>query len=130
MSEDLARLLRRFTPQNRGLDRDALMFEAGRASVPSPMRWKALTAVFALGQVLTLLLLLFQPARVAPQTESPQPAVAPGWSPTLTPSPSALEDTWAAYRHLGEFDLNRPPSVTTADVLPDGPPLRAFTSLD
>ena len=44
MSEPLAERLSRFTPDGSGLDRDALLFAAGRASARPNRRWVALAA--------------------------------------------------------------------------------------
>jgi hypothetical protein len=57
MSEPLAEHLSRFTPDPTGLDRDALLFAAGRASARANRKWQALVGTLALSQVLTLVLL-------------------------------------------------------------------------
>jgi hypothetical protein len=57
MSEPFFERLSRFTPDAGGLDRDALLFLAGRASAPSRRLWLVLTAVLALSQIATLILL-------------------------------------------------------------------------
>ena len=122
MSDALTRLLRRFTPAGDGLDRDALMYEAGRASVPSPARWKALAALLALGQALTLLLLVAQPAPrpAAPAEVRPEPAITP-------PSePPAGAWTMRQKLLLGEGALA--PMTGDADLVPDEPPLRVYTA--
>lgn len=57
MSEPIAEILSQFTPDRGNLDRDALLFAAGRASVRPQRRWIALAGALATTQVLTLLLL-------------------------------------------------------------------------
>jgi hypothetical protein len=54
MSEPLAESLSRFTPDASGLNRDALLFAAGRASVRPNRRWQLVAGVLAASQVLTL----------------------------------------------------------------------------
>ena len=57
MSEPLAERLSRFTPDAGKLDRDALLFAAGRASARPGRRWMALAGALAASQLLTLLFL-------------------------------------------------------------------------
>jgi hypothetical protein len=46
---DLERQLRRLSPARHGIDRDALMFQAGRHSTSRPLRqWRAVSLAFAL----------------------------------------------------------------------------------
>jgi hypothetical protein len=104
MSRDPIERLSDFSPSAEGLDRDALLFEAGRASVPPAGRAWALVALLALTQVMTLLM---WPAR-AP--DRPAPA-----APPEPPAYPARLDV----RHLPEG----PPAPV--DVVPDAPPLRA-----
>lgn len=54
-TEPLPELLARFTPKEAGLDRDALLFEAGRASVRPSRTWQALAGFLAATQTATLL---------------------------------------------------------------------------
>src|SRR5262249_4362918 len=57
MSEQFAEQLSRFTPEGGGLDRAAVLFEAGRASARPNRRWIALAAGLAACQLVTLALL-------------------------------------------------------------------------
>src|SRR5262245_19849400 len=63
--EPLKDTLARFTPKEAGLDRDALLFEAGRESARRNPFWKAAAAALATTQAATLLFLLplAQPSR-------------------------------------------------------------------
>lgn len=63
MSEDLSRdplvhKLARFTPTSAGIDRDAMLFAAGRASAPGPVKWKLLAGLLCLSQLVTIAFLL------------------------------------------------------------------------
>jgi len=52
MPEDVIAKLGQFTPAS-GLDRDELLFRAGRASAPSPRLWKIAAGLLAVGQLVT-----------------------------------------------------------------------------
>lgn len=123
MSEPFAERLSRFTPDAAGLDRDGLLFEAGRASVRPPWRWQGLAAVLAASQLVTLWLLW---------TRTP-PAVAPVPQPPLrTPgdAPSTFEVSpglWSLQRRLLQGPTEALPPVPQGELLaPDPPPLHAF----
>src|SRR6185369_6958524 len=73
MSEPVSERLSRFTPDASGLDRDALLFEAGRASARPSWRWKGLAAALAASQLLTLWLLW--PASQPPAHSVPAPSL-------------------------------------------------------
>jgi hypothetical protein len=122
MSEPLAERLKRFTPDTTGLNRDALLFRAGRASV-RPGAWKALACALALGQALTLALLGPRPTPPAgpPPRQPTLPRVeSPPAPPPEAPGPLAL-------RHLPTGEL--PPPPASDDLVPDAPPLGAFATL-
>jgi hypothetical protein len=125
MSEPHVERLSRFTPDRGALDRDALLFAAGRATARSNRGWIALAAVLAVSQGATLLFLLW-PAHAAP--------VAPeqgSMQATVPAQPQAAPETetstlWALERRLLDSD-SLPPVLAAVDRLaPDGPPLRAF----
>lgn len=118
MSRDFLDTLKGLTPSGGDLDRDALLFEAGRASAPPAGRAWMLVGLLALTQALTLALWLVPAAPPAPP-----PAVAPPLSLPAEGGPAALRQ------------LSEEPPVPTADLLPDAPPLRpidrtVFTSLE
>jgi hypothetical protein len=69
-SDPLTERLGRFTPDSGGLDRDALLYAAGRASAHPSRLWPALAGLLGITQVVTLTLLLSRPT----STGSPQPA--------------------------------------------------------
>lgn len=116
MPDPLTRTLSRFTPEV-GVDRDALMYQAGRASVPSPARWKGLAAVLALGQALTLLMLLARPDE--PDARAPDPI--------FVPSPATPAAGWKARHGLPDAS-EPPPAGGETNLVPDDPPLRVCTS--
>jgi hypothetical protein len=125
MSEPHVERLSRFTPDRGALDRDALLFAAGRASARPNRGWIALSTALAVSQAATLLLWL-SPARVVPVAPSP------GTTPVIVETkPQAAEETnpstlWALERRLLDSD-SLPPVLAAVDRLaPDGPPLRAF----
>ncbi|MFO0877857.1 MAG: hypothetical protein U0840_10925 [Gemmataceae bacterium] len=121
MSDPLAQLLQQFTPQRPALDRDALMYQAGRASVPSPARWKLVAAVLALTQTLTLALLLAQPHRPAP-VPTPMPA------PLVPEEASPGGDPWALRVLMLETPDKLPVPPQENNLVPDVEPLRVFTA--
>src|SRR5947209_8076619 len=88
MSDDpVIRQLSKFTPDGAGLDRDALLFAAGRASARPNRRWLALVGFLAASQLAVLgLLLLPQRQQVMPSSIVPQLAAS---------LPDALKDAAA-----------------------------------
>ncbi len=126
MSEPLAESLSRFTPDASGLNRDALLFAAGRASVRPNRRWQALAAVLAASQLLTLVC-LWPLAPVSPPetpmiaTESVFPREKAG--PARKPDPSE----WRALRQqMQDADLEYLTPPSDEPMPPQEPPLRAF----
>src|SRR5438270_7884688 len=69
MSEPIVERLSRFTPDAGGLDRDSLLYAAGRASARPNRPWIALAAVLAVAQPLSLMLLWPHP--VPPTAQQP-----------------------------------------------------------
>ncbi len=120
MSEDLTKKLSQFTPVH--LDRDAILFAAGRASARPKRIWKWTTLVLLITQSLTIGWLLL---RSNPQPNTPEPNPAPVTEsatalpelPSVEPSPYSL----IALAH-------NPDPVSADDYTPRFPsePLRAF----
>jgi hypothetical protein len=126
MSDPFAEKLSRFTPDAGGLDRDALLFDAGRASARPNRRWVALAGVLAASQLLTLGLWWQQPppaTPVAPWTvEAPGPAAQP-------PAPAeGASGLLALRRRAVETEGNLPSPAPAERLAPSGPPLRAFAA--
>ena len=89
--------LSRFTPNPLGLDRDGILFAAGRRAARRSWVWKALAGLFATTQVITLLALWPRP-QPAGTFVGPPPAVAPV-APAEPPPPplaSPPADVWTA----------------------------------
>ena len=115
--------LSRFTPSASGLDRDAILYAAGRRSARGSWLWKALAGLFAPSQVVTILMLwprpqpagtFDPPAAVAPAIEAPAPASPP-------------TDVWTAGSRVNVFE-ERPALSTVQFVEPD-PPLTVRSGL-
>jgi hypothetical protein len=125
MSEPLAERLSRFTPDAGQLDRDALLFAAGRASARPGRRWKVLAGALAASQVLTLVLLW-------PRAQLPGPDALPSpfaIAPPVAVQPPAPEDpnSVAANWRL-RIEPNDLPPVVSDSFVPDDPPLRACSA--
>ena len=125
MSEPLAERLSRFTPAATGLDRDALLFAAGRASVRPHRRWQLLAGMLAACQLVTLVSLW-------PRTPSPLPTPMPLAShpatdrtPAEEPLPASPRE-WTPRTGLLSLDLDRPEPPSDEPMAPPEPPLRAF----
>jgi hypothetical protein len=118
MSEPLIERLCRLTPDGTGLDRDALLFAAGRASVRPNRRWAALAAALGASQLLTLVLLWPRPLPPAPvPVANTEPAAAPERAPSAS---------WMAHERAVAAEEARPRAVSAAHLVPPAPPLYAF----
>jgi hypothetical protein len=127
MSESLEERLSRFTPEGTGLDRDALLFAAGQASVRPGRRWPILAAVLTASQVLTLALLWPRPTPPAP---APALVSVPGVSPapaqpSVPPDPSEL-GVLRQRMLSGDGDLPRPAPIES--LVAADPPWSAFSA--
>jgi hypothetical protein len=119
--------LSRFTPDAGGLDRDALLFAAGRNSARPNRGWMTLAALLAGTQALPLLLLWPQPTRL-PGRSAPTVAGAPGPPEVRGPAPSKSWANLGPLPHrlrLREPEAGDRPAGDT-DLIGGGPPLRAF----
>lgn len=114
MSDPLTERLGRFTPEGAGLDRDAILFAAGRASVRSPRTWKVVAGVLTVTQSLTLMLLLPWPATPPAPPKPPVQRVVPVRS---APAPRPLTP-----RSLEE-ETRPAPALPGDSYVPDSPPL-------
>jgi hypothetical protein len=125
---DLAESLSRFTPDASGLDRDALLFAAGRASVRPARRWAVLAGALAASQLVTLALLVLQSTRTAtPPTPAPAPFADRPVPPDEPPSPGREATSLWTLRDQSfatEGDLPSPRPVEP--LAPSAPPLHAF----
>jgi hypothetical protein len=126
MSEEFLERLSRFTPNAGGLDRDALLFAAGRGSARPNRSWITLAALLANTQALSLVLLWPHPTPPAGRSTV---AVATLPEPPATLDPRTSE-SWVnpglrADRHslLKLETEDRPAGDVT--FIDSGPPLRA-----
>lgn len=131
MSDDpLATRLSRFTPDASGLDRDALLFAAGRASVRPARGWVVLVGVLTASQLVTLVLFWLQAATpVAAPTTPPSRLATPRPPPAdeLAPADDRGAPNWANLRDetlAAEGNLPSPRPVDSP--APFKPPLHAF----
>ena len=127
MAEPSLERLSRFTPDAGRLDRDALLFAAGRSSARPNRGWMTLAALLVGTQSLSLALLWPHPtpppggltlpvARVpAPPAALEPPASKALVNPGLWSARHRLRESEAEDRPAGDFTL-----------IESGPPLRAF----
>jgi hypothetical protein len=128
MLEPLPERLSRFTPDATGLDRDALLFAAGRASAPPHRGWAVLAGVLAASQVLTLALLWSRPAPRASivATEPPPSRVLELPEAPHLADPSEVGVLTRRLGKAGSDDL--PPAGYVDGLVPADPPLHAVTA--
>lgn len=123
MAEPSLERLNQFTPDAGRLDRDALLFAAGRSSARPSRRWTTLAATLAVTQSLSLILLW--PPRDPAVGGSTLPVAGPMDSKTTVAPRIALPSS----RPISWSDRHRLRDATTdddADWVESGPPLRAF----
>jgi hypothetical protein len=129
MSEEFLERLSRFTPDGGGLDRNALLFAAGRASARPNRGWFALVALLANTQILSLVLLW--PRQVPPEGGLTVAAhVAPVPLPTATVEPRTSEasvspGTWSTRHRLLDSEKGNLPDDSVS-LIDSGPPLKVF----
>jgi hypothetical protein len=125
MSESFPERLSRFTPDGTGLDRDALLYAAGRASARPNRRWLGLCGTLAATQLL-MLGMLYWPPTTLPSMPNAVPMIADHAAPALAseePSLWSLRDREFAT----ESDPLRP--VPIPNPVADEPPVHAFGTL-
>jgi hypothetical protein len=127
MSEPFLERLSRFTPDAGGLDRDELIYAAGRRSARTNRGWMTVASLLAATQALSLVLLL-PPARPLPAGVAVVHDAAPVVATAVESAPRALEElrVWSARVNLAELEPeNRP--AGDLNLIESGPALRAFT---
>jgi hypothetical protein len=129
LNDSFARRLKRFTPDRGGLDREALLFAAGRASARPNRGWMALAGTLAACQLVSLGLLWSRtsgpthgPSRASPTSVAETPFDERPHDPEAA-SPNEL---WVLRARMvsGGGDLRAP--TIKGPLVPDEPPLRAF----
>jgi hypothetical protein len=123
MSEPFAERLSRFTPDAAGLDRDAVLFAAGRASARPNRRWMALAGALAACQLLTLVSLW--PRTPSGRIEPPTVAVQPS-EPVAPPIPHDPSELGALSERLLASEGNWIAPADDGPMIAPEPPLRAF----
>ncbi len=132
MSEPFLERLSRFTPDAGTLDRDALLFAAGRCSARPDRGWISLASLLAATQVLSLVLLWPHPSSTAPASKLIVAAEPPTTLPTaLAPRPletSSGASLWSARHSLPQSDA-ADRAMANVNFVDSGPPLRASGSI-
>jgi hypothetical protein len=129
MSEPFLERLSRFTPEADGLDRDTLLFAAGRASARPNRGWISLAGVLAGTQVLSLVLLWPHPGSPAADVPPPGTNCPAPRAPVEAPASETEESPglWSVHHNpLDSQTEDRP--AGTGTFVESGPPLRAFAS--
>jgi hypothetical protein len=126
MSQDISERLSKFTPDDSHLDRAALFFAAGRASVRPSRRWPALAAALAAAQVLTLALFWLRPPSLPAPGPQPGPSPQTSTQPPRPAEPSELGVLTQCMLRSDAADL--PPPAATDSLVAAEPPLRAFAA--
>jgi hypothetical protein len=129
MSEPFLDRLSRFTPNAGGLDRDALLFAAGRGSARPNRGWITLAVLLANTQIVSLVLIWPRPTPPRGGL-SVAAAVAPGSLPAVLVERGSSEElaspgTWSTrHRLLDSATDDRPDDTVT--LIDSGPPLKVF----
>jgi hypothetical protein len=134
MSDDpLIKRLSQLTPDGSGLDRDALLFAAGRASARLNRRWPALAGALAVPQMVILGVFLWPRAVMDAPVPDPIkviPAIV-AIEPTIPPEPAEPSEApglWALRERIIAAD-GKLPLPTPIDLAPSEPPLHIFGPL-
>jgi hypothetical protein len=102
--------LSRFTPNGAGLDRDAILFAAGRRSARSSRLWPLVAGMLAATQALTLVMLWPAPAQVVSVPVDGHRPVE--WT---VPPASSPADMWSAGSRPEVIDS--PPSSSSVEYV-------------
>jgi len=128
MSEPTAERLSKFTPDATGLDRDALLFAAGRASVRPNRRWAVLCGILAASQVATFALLYWPAPEAVPGRGVVTPvANAPGSPGAPTAPPTELSTVFNLRAEAIDTEGNLPSPASVGQPMPGEPPLTAVS---
>ena len=126
MRDPIIEKLSRFSADGSGLDRDALLFAAGRASARPNRGWILATGSLVVCQLLTVTLLWPNPA-TTPLSPSVEPIATAPLPISFGPAPSDAAEPGLLTRQLlqsGAEDLPSP--VVASPMVPNDPPLHAF----
>jgi hypothetical protein len=117
--------LSRFTPSASGLDRDAILFAAGRRSGRINRLWPAAAVLLAISQAATLAVLWPRSPEVT--VTLPTPAAVHSASEMLLPPASPSPDVLSAGSR--PEDLQKEPAPASGDYVSSGPTLTAASAL-
>jgi hypothetical protein len=128
MSEPFLERLSGFTPQAGNLDRDALLFAAGRASARPNRGWITLAGTLAATQALALVLLW---PHASPPAAGPGVQVADSSARLDGVEPNGADrwadpGVWSLAQGLQGQEPEDQPPAGAGTLLDDGPPWRAF----
>lgn len=124
MSERFLERLSGFTPDASGLDRDALLFAAGRASAHPNRGLTAVVGLLAATQALSLVLFLRPPPPPTAQRWAGTPAAtSPGPAPAF--EGDIGRTIWSTRDRVRLLEMDDRP-LRGVSFIDRGPPLRAF----
>jgi hypothetical protein len=116
--------LSRFTPNAAGLDRDAILFAAGRQSARTKWFWPTIAGLLAVSQAITFVALWPRSLETMP----PEALPAASTSPELTlPPASPPPDVWTAGSRPDV--LQKESSPMNGEYVPPGPALSVASGL-
>jgi hypothetical protein len=118
--------LSRFTPNAPGLDRDAIVFAAGRRAARASWLWLVAAAVLAVSQAATLVALWPHERPATAVIPAPPPAASPGPDLRLAPA-SPDPGLWSVGSRPDV--LEGPVSGSAGEFVSTGPPLTAGSAL-
>lgn len=129
MSERLSQLLSQFTPSGK-LDRDALIFQAGRASARPNRMWQGMVAALVLSQIITLTYLWQGNGSSSPPTRAENKQLTPNdrVNESVEPksSPDSTEPQWLTHQPLVDRAYLTQ-LLPSSEMVPQEPPLRAYS---
>jgi hypothetical protein len=126
MSQPLSERLSQFTPDGSGLDRDALLFAAGRASARPNRGWMVVAGALAACQLLTLTVVW--PKNPAPIDMPRSLAMRHESAKGTPPSPADVSELSAlSMQFFNSKDDDFPPAVPVANLIPSEPPLTSHS---
>jgi hypothetical protein len=127
MSEPFLERLSKFTADAGGLNRDALLFAAGRSSARPNRVWKALATMLAASQALSLVLLLPLPRPLPTALNVARDAASDSTASGLPEGPERPPFRGLVLLRDGELESDSEhPAAGGLTLIEAGPPLRAF----
>ena len=117
--------LSRFTPNAPGLDRDAILFAAGKRAGRGSWAWKVVAILLAVSQAVTLVALWPREVPTVIPIAPPQVIVPP--ADRALPAPSPPGDVWTV--RSSPDVIQAPPSSPAGEFVSSGPPLTIGSGL-